>query len=267
MTKSIQDIVFIGAGNVATHLAISLSKKYTIRQVFSRSEQAASLLAESVDSRWTNNTGAVEYSSDAYFLCLPDDQLAPVLDRMKFKDQLLIHTSGSIPMDLLKGYSSNFGVLYPVQTFSKTRPVDLEQVPICIEANSIENEGALMELAINLSRNIQMLDSDKRVIIHIAAVIASNFTNHMYARAEGIMDANKLDFELLKPLILETAQKVMEMSPGKAQTGPARRNDQKIIQEHINSLQDSPELQKLYSFVSKSISGFKGDKGEQDGAG
>ena len=267
MTKSVQDIVFIGAGNVATHLARSLSKKYTIRQVFSRTEQAASVLAESVEARWTTNTGAVDYSSDAYFLCLPDDQLLPVLDRMKFNDQFLIHTSGSIPMDLLKGYSNNYGVFYPVQTFSKTRPVDLEQVPICVEANSIENEGALLKLAIHLSRNIQMLDSEKRAIIHIAAVIACNFTNHMYAHAERIMDVNTLNFELLQPLILETAQKVMEMSPGKAQTGPARRNDQKIIQDHINNLRDSPELQKLYSFVSKSISEFTLDQGEQEGTG
>ncbi|MBL7110590.1 MAG: DUF2520 domain-containing protein [Bacteroidales bacterium] len=262
MTKSIQDIVFIGAGNVATHLGKSLSKYYTIRQVFSRTEESASALAETVEARWITNTRAMDYSSDAYLLCLPDDQLVPVLNRMKFQDQLLIHTSGSVSMDILKGYSNNYGVLYPVQTFSKARPVDLQQVPICIEANSIENEGAIFKMASRLSRNIQMLSSDKRVIIHIAAVIACNFANHMYARAEGIMDANQLDFELLKPLILETAHKVMEMSPGKAQTGPAKRNDQKIIQEHINKLRDSPELQKLYSFVSTSISDFTGVQGE-----
>ncbi len=262
MTRSKQDIVFIGAGNVATHLGKSLSKYYTIRQVFSRTEESASALAEAVKARWITDPGATDYSADAYLLCLPDDQLVPVLDRMKFKDQLLIHTSGSVAMDILKTYSNNYGVLYPVQTFSKARRVDLQQVPICIEANSDNNERAILKMASHISRNIQRLDSDRRIILHIAAVIACNFTNHMYAQAEGFMNANHLDFELLRPLILETANKVMGMSPGKAQTGPAVRNDQKILQEHINKLSDSPELQKLYSFVSEGISELTGGQGE-----
>jgi len=262
LTKSLQDIVFIGAGNVATHLCKLLSKYYTIRQIFSRTEQSVSALAESVNAGWTTSAGAVDYSSGAYFICLPDDQLIPVLNSLKFKDQLLIHTSGSVSLSILKSYSNNSGVLYPVQTFSKERPVDLQQVPVCIEASSIENEGILLELAGHLSRDIHVIDSEKRMLIHIAAVIACNFTNHMYTRAESILDANQLDFELLKPLIMETAAKVMEMSPKKAQTGPANRNDKKIIQEHINVLHDRQELQKLYSFVTRSITEFKGRNGE-----
>jgi len=212
-TRSLLDIVFIGAGNVATHLCKLLSKYYTIRQVFSRTEQSASALAETVSAGWTTSKGSVDYSSGAYIFCVPDNQLVPVLESMNFKDQLLIHTSGSVPLNILKTFSSNCGVLYPVQTFSKERPVDLQEVPVCIEANSMENERILMELASHLSRDIHVIDSEKRMVIHIAAVIACNFANHMFARAEGIMDANQLDFDLLKPLIRETADKRRRVLP------------------------------------------------------
>ena len=262
MTRPLTDIVFIGAGNVATHLCLILAEQYRIRQVFSRTERSAKELADSVGARWTADPGALDYSAGAYFFCLPDDRLQPVLNLLNFNDQLLIHTSGSVPMDIFRGHSSNYGVVYPVQTFSKDRPVNLELVPVCIEANTGYNEEILRDLAGNISRDIQVTGSEKRKIIHIAAVIACNFTNHMYAEAARLLADNQLDFELLKPLILETAQKVMDMQPGDAQTGPARRNDQKVMEEHINTLRDSPELQKLYSFVSRSISESDHDPGE-----
>ena len=156
-------------------------------------------------------------------------------------------------MNIFKNRFENFGVFYPVQTFSKTRNLDFSKIPICIEANSITLENELLELAKILSSSACVIDSEKRKFLHLSAVFASNFSNHMYDIAAEILSQKDISFDLLKPLIDETAQKAIDTGARNAQTGPAVRNDQKIIQNHIEMLKNQPEFEKIYRFVSESI--------------
>ena len=163
-------------------------------------------------------------------------------------------------MSVFKGFSKNYGVLYPVQTFTMDRIISLENVPVCIEGNNPENNEILEYIGLSISGKVMKMDSDKRKILHLSAVFACNFSNHMYALAEKLLKENDMDFELLKPLILETANKIEYHSPVAGQTGPAVRGDTEIIQDHIGLLANSPELQKIYTFVSNSIASISGEK-------
>jgi predicted short-subunit dehydrogenase-like oxidoreductase (DUF2520 family) len=156
-------------------------------------------------------------------------------------------------MDILDPYSENFGVLYPLQTFSRRREIDLKNVPVMVEANRIDNEDLLLDLARHLSEKVMVVDSVKRQYLHIAAVFASNFSNHMYDIARSVLEEQGLDFELLSPLILETAEKATTVGPGKAQTGPARRRDEEVMQKHLEMLKGNPAALEIYRRISDSI--------------
>jgi predicted short-subunit dehydrogenase-like oxidoreductase (DUF2520 family) len=156
-------------------------------------------------------------------------------------------------MNILDGFSSNYGVFYPLQTFSKSRKVDFSDIPICIEANHPSNLMKLEELGQKISNTVSQINSEERKTLHLAAVFTNNFVNHFYAIGAEILQAKKLDFELLKPLIRETAAKIEALDPVEAQTGPAKRNDQTIIGLHLKMLRNKPEYQKIYSFVTESI--------------
>jgi predicted short-subunit dehydrogenase-like oxidoreductase (DUF2520 family) len=165
----------------------------------------------------------------------------------------MIHTAGSVPSNVFENWTSDFGVLYPLMTFTKTRSIDFRTVPVCIEANTKENEERLKGIAEKISDNVSAVNFENRKIMHMAAIFACNFTNHMYRIAYDILHHNEFDFGILKPLIMETARKVLEMSPHEAQTGPASRHDKNILCVHQLMLQDQPEWQKIYTFVSESI--------------
>jgi len=260
LKKNIHDIILVGAGNVATHLGRELNHHFRIKQVYSRSVIPARKLADLLQTNYTTDLIQLDYSADVYLFCLQDDALLPVLRSTRFDDQLLIHTSGSQPMSVFKGFSKNYGVLYPVQTFTMDRIISLENVPVCIEGNNPENNEILEYIGLSISGKVMKMDSDKRKILHLSAVFACNFSNHMYALAEKLLKENDMDFELLKPLILETANKIEYHSPVAGQTGPAVRGDTEIIQDHIGLLANSPELQKIYTFVSNSIASISGEK-------
>jgi predicted short-subunit dehydrogenase-like oxidoreductase (DUF2520 family) len=191
-------------------------------------------------------------NADLYVFAVTDEALREIIARMPPNPALWIHTAGSVPMDVFEGHATRYGVLYPLQTFSKSRPVEFSRIPCFIEAGSPAEEAGLREIAGRLSDCVQTLDSEKRKYLHLAAVFACNFSNHMYALAGRIVSAQGLSAEVLLPLIDETAAKVHVMPPEKAQTGPAVRNDRNVLDRHLSLLTD-PSVQELYQLISKNI--------------
>ena len=245
---------FIGAGNLATHLSVILNKNgYNVLQVYSRTENSAKKLARILNSGYTTSLEEITSKADIYFVALKDSALTEVLSRIKFRNRLVVHCSGSMPLSVLEKYSNNFGVFYPLQTFTKKRVPDFQKIPLFIEANSEKNEKQLFEIAGKISGIVAKLDSEKREYLHIAAVFACNFVNHFYTIASEILKKEDITFKVLKPLILETALKIQEMDPGKAQTGPAVRFDENIISSHLEKIKDLNNYAELYNSISRSI--------------
>jgi len=164
-----------------------------------------------------------------------------------------VHTAGCIPMNEFEGFTTKFGVFYPLQTFSKKKSVDFSQVPICIEANNVEVQDKLVEIANLLSTKIYHINSDQRKRLHLAAVFASNFTNYMYDIASEILEDSGFLFDIIQPLVAETADKVMTLKPYDAQTGPAVRMDEKTIAKHLSMLNSRPDLKKIYKLLTNDI--------------
>lgn len=245
---------FIGAGNLATQLAKALQLEGNfITQVYSRTEKSAKELGEILSVEYVTSVDSINRSADVYFVALKDSAVEEVLSQMDFEDKLVVHCSGSLPLSILDNHSKNTGVFYPLQTFSKTRNVDFRTVPIFIEANTPENETILTNLAAQVSGSVQLLNSESRKALHLSAVFACNFVNHLYNISSEILKSKDIPFEVLRPLILETAQKVQDMTPEAAQTGPAIRFDQNIISAHLKELEQNSDYHQLYSLLSKGI--------------
>lgn len=246
-------IVLIGAGNVATHLSFALQQAgHTITQIYSRSEKSAATLANNLKTNWTTEIQCVSNVADIYIFSLKDDALHTVISQLSPNNGIWVHTSGSVPMDIFKDYTDKYGVLYPLQTFSKAREINFSQVSCFVEANNKSTEAILYEVAEQLSKHIHILNSDKRKYLHLAAVFACNFTNHMYVLASKILEKEMIPREVLLPLIDETAAKIHTLSPIEAQTGPAVRYDQSVIQKHLDLL-STPEMKEIYQIISKNI--------------
>lgn len=249
-----KNICFIGAGNLATHVAEELQRNgHKIAQVYSRTESAAQALAAKLNTGYTTKTGSITKEADLYFIALKDSVITGVLDQIDLEGKLLIHCSGSLPLSILEKYSSNIGVFYPLQTFSKSRTLDFKKIPVFIEANTKKNEKILIALGNGISGKVSVLESERRKSLHIAAVISCNFVNHFYAIASEYLLSKHISFDVIRPLIEETASKVQEMMPKDAQTGPAIRFDTNIIENHLQELEEFPSYQELYNSISKSI--------------
>lgn len=247
-------ISIIGSGNLATQLGLALyNEGYLISQVFSRNKKNAEMLSKKLKSKAITDLKKLSKDSSIYIIAVKDDAIESVAKQLKLKDQIVVHTSGSVSMDVLKKTSKNYGVFYPLQTFSKEKQASFKTIPICIEANNSSTSTTLQYFAKNISGNVQKVNSEQRKKIHIAAVFACNFSNHMYAIAEQILAKDKLSLDLLKPLIEETANKIKENKPSKVQTGPAMRNDKKTMDAHLKLLKKEKDLQKIYELISKSI--------------
>lgn len=251
----IENVVIIGAGNLATQLALAMAEKgIRIQQVYSRTTKSARELAEKINADFTNNLTQLITGADLYIIAVKDTAIQKVLENLALdENQLIVHTAGSVPMSLLEGFTQLYGVFYPLQTFSKARKADFSDIPICIESNHPSTQVKLQELAKTLSSSVHQINSEERKTLHLAAVFVNNFVNHFCTIGAEILQDKKLDFNLLRPLISETAKKIETMSPANAQTGPAKRNDLTITNAHIKMLHDKPEFQKLYSFVTESI--------------
>ena len=232
-------IVIIGAGNVATHIALALKKNgFTIRTIYSKTEQSAQSLAKKIESPYTTFVKEIPPDADLYIISVKDSVIKNLAHNLKVDNGIVVHTAGSISINILGSYFQNFGVFYPLQTFTKGRALDFSEIPICIEANNTETENKLLALGESLSKKVNLINSEQRKILHLAAVFACNFTNHMYNVGAELLSANKMDFKLLHPLINETAKKANELKPFDAQTGPAKRNDKKTIDLHLKMLKD-----------------------------
>ena len=248
-------ITLVGAGNVAWHMGKALSQNgYVIQQVLDRTASSSKQLAEELKAQTSGTPEDGIAGADACLICVSDDAIISVIKHLKPGNCLLMHTAGSVPLDVFRNNAVNYGVLYPLQTFTKGRPLDYCQIPFLTEANTPENLIILNQIASSVSRHVMEANSTQRLIIHLAAVFASNFSNHMYALAEKLTSEYNMPFDLLKPLISETTAKAMDMSPVNAQTGPAVRGNVKVIEKHLELLKDHPRLQEIYRMISGDIS-------------
>lgn len=246
-------IVFIGAGNLATHLSKAMRRQgFEILQIYSRTAEAAKQLASLVQADWTTSLNEIREDADLYIFSVKDSVLETLIASMPHRKGLWVHTAGSIPMDIFASYANRFGVFYPLQTFSKNKEVDFKKIPFFIEANHAADCQLLCEKASLLSDQVIEADSDQRKHLHLAAVFACNFTNHMYVLAARLVEEKGLPFDALKPLITETAAKIGDLHPMQAQTGPAIRYDQEIMAKHIALLEDT-SLQEIYRMLSENI--------------
>ena len=249
-------IVLIGAGNVATHLGLALhAKGCEIVQVYSRTEVSASELAERLHVPYTVSLEEVTVDADLYIVAIKDAVLQEVISTLVKgrEDALFVHTAGSIPMDVWKTSARRYGVLYPMQTFSKLRMVDFLSVSFFVEASGCEELALLKELAGLLSPKVYEATSEQRRYLHLSAVFACNFTNHMYALSASLLEKQGLPFDAMLPLIDETARKIHELPPAQAQTGPAIRRDQNVMDKHLAMLSEEPVMREIYEKISKNI--------------
>ena len=240
-------IVLVGAGNVATHLGVAWQKAgYEIVQVYSRTSDSALVLADQLGVSYTTSLEEICNDADVYVVMVKDavlQELIPSVVKGR-EDAMFVHTAGSMPMSVWEGHALRHGVLYPMQTFSKAREVDFASVSFFVEANGDSDLMILKNMASTLSPKVYEATSAQRTSLHMAAVFACNFTNHMYAVCDRLLNEQNLPFEVMLPLIDETARKVHELQPKDAQTGPAIRYDVNVINSHMEMLADKPEVQK-----------------------
>jgi predicted short-subunit dehydrogenase-like oxidoreductase (DUF2520 family) len=242
-------ICMIGAGNVATHLGIALqSAGHEICLVYSRTTASAEMLADKLSTTYTSSLEDVP-SDCLSIIAVKDDAIEEIAKELKGP---VAHTSGSKAISIL-GSNPQAAVFYPLQTFSKDKKVSFEDIPLCIEANNKELEEYLLAIAKSLSKRVHLLSSEQRKHLHTAAVFSCNFSNLMYQLAEEICQEQSIPFNLLQPLIAETSQKLEQLSPKDAQTGPAHRKDTKTIKKQLKLLEGDAEKQQLYQLLTDSI--------------
>lgn len=246
-------ISVIGAGNVATQLALALKKAgHEIIEIVNRNHEAGETLARTVGAAFTSDFSNAA-DADVYLIAVKDDAIADVATQLKKTDKILAHTSGSKSQELLRTATDNYGIFYPLQTMTRKSVVDFKTVPLLIEAGNRDTAKILLELASSISKNVHSIDEQQRQWIHVAAVFANNFTNHLYGISESILQRNGLAFDILKPLILQSVMNIQSQSPSELQTGPAARNDLQVIDKHLMLLSDQERLQKVYRILTDSI--------------
>lgn len=250
------DIIFIGSGNVASSLAPALDSldNCHVSNVYSRKKENAQALCDKLKSaEAVNDPSLLPDSGDLYIISVSDDAVGEVAVEFAglAPDATWVHTSGSVPADALKSLGDDYGVFYPLQTFSRERVLNLSHVPFFIEGSNENTTESLLSLAGRLTDSVRIADGDTRKLMHVAAVFACNFTNHLWAIADRILATRDIPLTVLKPLLDETLRKAMTMNPADGQTGPARRNDKKVMSGHLAMLDDNDA--ELYRIISESI--------------
>lgn len=247
-------IICIGAGNLATQLVLAcIQNNQEIYQIYSRSRESAEYLACLCATDFTTDIHAIKEDADIYIYAVKDSVLPEIISLINTNQGIHIHTAGSIPIEIFQGYQENYGVFYPFQTFSKSRQVNFATIPILIEANTESNTQFLEKFAKKLSQHQIRCSSEQRKAVHLSGVFACNFTNHMYAIASQLLAEANMPFDVILPLIDETTAKIHELAPKDAQTGPAIRYDNNIIDKHLEALKDMPKEQEIYKLISKNI--------------
>lgn len=253
--QQIKKVTIVGAGNVAHNFALAFRNAgYIIHQVYSRTQRSAMLLSQAMNTDFTTNLSELKSDTDLIILAINDDALPDVVCNIQLKNVPIVHTSGSTSMDIFEpcGFK-NYGIFYPVQSFSKNETESLEPIPICVEANNTKTEDLFLSLARSLSTKVFAMDSEKRKALHIAAVFANNFSNHLFHIASDILGEKQIPFEIIRPLVEKTADKIKQEKPINTQTGPAVRNDERVIDSHIEYLKDNPEYAKIYELITADI--------------
>ena len=244
-------VILLGSGNVAAHLfhAFSKANEIEVVQVFSRtvSNDFPEILQTSDFSKIAE--------ADVYIICVSDSAISRVSTQLEFENRLVVHTSGSSDLNVLDSKNSR-GVFYPLQTFTKNKPVDFSEIPICLETETDSDYKILKKVAKSISNKVHAISGTQRKALHVSAVFVCNFTNHLYQIGNEICLKNSIPFEILQPLIKETAEKIQSLSPSEAQTGPAVRNDTKTIEKHIDFLTNENQKE-IYKILTKSIQNGK----------
>lgn len=240
-------VILLGSGNVATHLFQAFSKANGVEvvQVFSRT-----ISKDFPETLQTSDYNEIK-AADVYIICVSDSAISSVSSQLLFENRLVVHTSGSSDLNLLDSKNKK-GVFYPLQTFTKNKAVDFSEIPICLETETDSDFKLLEKIAKSISKNVYVISSEQRKALHVSAVFVCNFANHLYTIGNTICVENNIPFEILHPLIEETAKKIKSLSPSEAQTGPAVRNDQKTIEKHINFLTNENQKE-IYKILTKSI--------------
>lgn len=257
--KSTYKVVLIGAGNLGYHLGQTLSQtNVDLIQVFSRKISKAKKLAKSIQSSPINDLSKINTKADLYIICVQDNAILEVVQKLSkrkaLKDKLFVHTSGATPSLVFKNYFKHYGIFYPLQSFSKGSEIDFKTTPFCIDAKYLKDKKKLLTLAAQISEKVYEINDDQRAVLHVAAVFANNFTNHLFGLSKSILDKYDLPFDIMRPIILETAKKVQENNPNDMQTGPAIRGDYATLEKHLKLLEGQPELSSIYLLLTESLS-------------
>ena len=247
-------VSIIGSGNVAQHLIVALQNsiindaEMELVQVFARQKSTISHLLDfnKITDDWSTLAEA-----DLYIIAVSDDAISAVSEQIPYKNKLVVHTSGGISLEAIAS-NNRKGVFYPLQTFSKNKAVNFKIIPICIESQNASDYQLLQKVAQTISDSVFGINSEQRKALHLAAVFVNNFTNHLYKIGNDICIENNVPFEILKPLIQETAEKITQLSPNEAQTGPAIRNDKETINAHLSFLSDENQ-KNIYKILTQSI--------------
>ena len=250
-------VCLIGAGNVGQQFyqAFKKSQIAEVTQWYNRTKSSISSFENEVTI--TDEISQLT-EADLYILAVTDDQISEISKDLPFSDRLVVHTCGAVNIhDLDK--KNRRGVFYPLQTFSKSKIMDFEDVPLCIEALDKNDFILLKSIATSLHSPVYKISSEQRQTLHLSAVFINNFSNHLYRISHEISDAKQINFDLLRPLIKETANKIQHMSPYLAQTGPGIRNDKKTIKKHLKLI-EKPLYKDLYELLTKSIKNTHGIK-------
>ena len=247
-------IFLIGSGNVATQLGRAFAKAgFPISGVLGRNPVPGKTLAWELNCPFTTDCKAIPSETGIVISAIKDSAGVEVWKNCNFNDALVLHTAGSLPLSALEPFAKNCGVLYPLQSISKTRNLNFNKVPILIESNTPENLAKVRALATSISDTVKEVDSNQRASVHLAAVFANNFTNHMYRCAEILLAEQGLPLSYLHPLIEETFLKIANLSPKESQTGPAVRFDENIMNKHLDKLNNHPNLRTIYQLLSENI--------------
>jgi len=251
----IRTAVILGAGNIAWHLGHCLYENgIAIKQIYNRTATQGKALADSLQTQYTSSIDDVDRSSDITILAVSDDIIGSLACSLGFlRSGILVHTAGAVPMEVLSVNATNFGVIYPLQTFTKGKHILFRNVPLFVEANDEQVREKIWALAIRLSGNVYYMNSEDRMNLHLAAVVSSNFSNYLLSLSEKILGSRGLSFDLLKPLMMETLSKAFEKGPVIAQTGPAARGNKKVIEKHLKLLEQYPEIKEVYKMLSDLI--------------
>jgi predicted short-subunit dehydrogenase-like oxidoreductase (DUF2520 family) len=246
-------VVIIGTGNVATILGRKiLESPHDLVQIVGRTPMHAQKLGHQLNVPFTSPASTINKNADLYIVAISDDALTAVGEWLFLDKKLVVHTAGSVSMNVLQSVSKNYGVLYPLQSLN-AESVELPEVPFLVDGSSPDDLALINDFASSISTSVQVSTDEARKKLHLAAVIVNNFTNHLYALAGNYCKQEQLDFNLLLPLIKETANRISYLTATDAQTGPAARNDTTTIKKHLELLKDHPGLKKIYEEMTRSI--------------